>query len=516
MAAPQEFLLRIDSGLGKTFAILSVFAAFLLILRLSDQLYFEPQIVDGIERNDESPLRRAFSILGFTLPAEMAFGIAILAVTSLLIITTPPLAPHYSFSRSAMSQGVALTLTEQPDETGKFLLTAEDPATGTGANVKNMVVALTNQAAGIGPIIAPLVERFDGGYVFPENLLSPPGIWTVGVTAQRTGAYDATASFQINYPQAIAQSDARAEDRTFGLFEVIHIIVAMLILGASIFLYRKSTALNRIVLSAPEIGPVNVALTFAHRWAWTPPLILITVVLFLTGGLPALSRGFLEGSFERACENGGVTDVWHESVPERDGKATSDLALPGCTTGIGLGQYHFVDAREFSYFDRPAQARSQLSTDPAVLVPNVPAVLTFSLRDYQGNPLKDLVLDHNRILHVVIASQDFSVFSHIHVEDTGPITAEMLKTSTFPVHYTFPKSGRYLVSVDFEDRGYYFSDQFYRNVGDAGEMGGPGAEDFSLKKNFDGYEVTLRTSPSRLRLTPTRLSTTTSKKMASQ
>ena len=206
-----------------------------MLLRLFHQLYFEPRIVDAIKKNDESPLPRAFRWLGFTLPAEMAFGIAILAVTSLLIITTPPLAPHYSFARSATSQGVALTLTEQPDETGKFLLTAEDPPTEPRANVKNMVVTLTNQAAGIGPIIAPLVERFAGGYVFPENLLSPPGIWTVGVTAQRAGAYDATASFKVDYPREIAESDAHAEDRTFGSFEITNIVVA---LGASRRLHR--------------------------------------------------------------------------------------------------------------------------------------------------------------------------------------------------------------------------------------------------------------------------------------
>ena len=135
-------------------------------------------------------------------------------------------------------------------------------------------------------------------------------------------------------------------------------------------------------------------------------------------------------------------NVWHESVPERDGKATADLALPGCTVGIGLGQYHFVDAREFAYFERPARARAQLATSPAVLAPNVPIVLTFTLRDYQGNPVQDLVLDHNRIIHVVIASKDFSVFSHIHVEDSGPVTPEMLKTAVFPVHYTFPKPGQ--------------------------------------------------------------------------
>jgi copper transport protein len=484
---------------GKTFASLSVFASLLLLFRFFNQLYCEPRIIDAIEERDEPALPRIFARLGFTLPAEMAIGIAILAVTSLLIITTPPLAPHYSFSRSTTTQGVVLSLTEQPDETGKFLVTVQDPANKVGANVKNMVVALTNQAAGIGPILAPLQERFAGGFVFGENLLSPPGAWTVSITAQRPGAYDAAASFNVDYPREIAESDARAEARTFGSFEVILIAVALVILAASVLLYRKSTSLNKVALFAQQEAPASATLSFAHRGAWIPPLLLIAIVLYFTGGLPALSRGVLESSFEQACENASVTYVWHESVPERDGHATADLALPGCTTGIGLGQYHFTDAREFDYFDRPAQARSQLATSPAILTANVPAVLTFTLHDYQGNPVRDLVLDHNRILHVVIASKDFSVFAHIHVEDSGPVTPEMLQGAQFPVQYTFPKDGRYMVSVDFMERGYIFSDQFYLNVGAPGAMSGPGPADFSTQKNFDGYEVTFHASPSTLK-----------------
>ena len=266
----KSFSYVLTTDWGKRFVVLSVFAAFLLLVRFFDQLYAEPKIADAIKKSDETQLPGVFSWLGFTLPAEMAFGVAILAVTSLLIITTPPLAPHFSFVRSATSQGIALSLTEQPYESGKFLVTAEDPQKKAGANVKNMVVTLTNQAAGIGPIVAPVEERFAGGYVFAENLLAPAGTWTINVTAQRAGAYDAAASFNVNYPQEIAESDAHAEDRTFGSFEVIHIFVALVILAASIFLYRKSSKLNQFVLSAPQTAPTSTPLTFARRGAWIP------------------------------------------------------------------------------------------------------------------------------------------------------------------------------------------------------------------------------------------------------
>jgi methionine-rich copper-binding protein CopC/putative copper export protein len=494
----KSFSYVLTTDWGKRFAVLSVFAAFLLLVRFFDQLFCEPRIIEAIQKNDDTQLPRVFLWLGFTLPAEMAIGIAILAATSLLIITTPPLAPHYNFVRFAVSQGIALSLTDQPSESGRFLVTVEDPLKKGGADVKNMVVTLTNQAAGIGPIVAPVEERFAGGYVFDEKLLAPAGTWTINVTAQRAGAYDATASFDVKYPQEITESDAQSEDRTFGSFEVIQIIVALVILAASVILYRKSSRLNQLVASASDTASAKTALTFARRGAWIPSLILIAIVLCLTGGLPAVSPGVLESSFQRACEESNIMNVWHESVPERDGKATADLALPGCTVGIGLGQYHFVDAREFAFFDRPARARAQLATSPAALAPNLPVLLTFTLRDYQGKPVQDLVLDHNRILHVIIASKDFSVFSHIHVEDSGPVTPEMVKTAAFSVHYTFPKPGQYLVSVDYTERGYIFSDQFYLNVEPSGTMRAPESETFSLQENVDGYDVTLKTSPARL------------------
>ena len=495
----KSFSFVLTTDWGKRFAVLSLFAAFLLLLRFFAQLYCEPKIIDAIRENDATRIPRVFAWLSFTLPGEMAIGIAILAVTSLLIITTPPLAPHYSFARSATSQGIALSLTEQPYESGKFLVTARDPLHKTGADIKNVVVTLSNQAAGVGPITAPVVERFAGGYVFDENLLSPPGAWTINITAQRAGAYDATASFILNYPQEITASDTHAEDRTFGSFEAIHLTVAIVILASAVLLYRKSSKLNRFALSAPDAAPASTKVAFARRGAWIPSLILISMVLCITGGFPAVTPGVLASPFERGCEETNVMNVWHESVPERDGNATADLAMPGCTVGIGLGQYHFVDAREFAYFIRPARAKAQLATNPAELVANVPIMLSFTLRDNLGNPVRDLVLDHNRIEHVVIASQDFSVFAHIHTEDLGPVTPEMLKAAAFPVQYTFPKPGHYLVSVDYAERGYIFSDQFYLNVGPSSTMSPPQSDDFSLQRKVDGYEVTLKTSPATLK-----------------
>ncbi len=511
----KSFSFLLTTDWGKRFVTLSVFAALLLFLRLCHQLYFDPEIVRAVTGRAANTLEheqppRLFSWLRFTLPAEMAVGIAILVVTSLLIITTPPLDPHYTFIRSAVSQGLALALTRQPDESGRFLVTASDsqanPSTnannGAPSDVKNMVVVLMNRAAGIGPIVAPVKERFPGGYVFDQSLLAPPGIWTVNITAQRAGAYDSAASFNLHYPQDIIESDAHAENRTLGPFDAVLLAVALVILALSTVLYRRSSKLNQSVLSVADASPSNTDLAFSRRIAWFPPLLLIAFVVLLAGGFPAVFAGVLESHFERACVRANIMNVWHESVPERDGRATGDLALPGCTVGFGLGQYHFVDAREFAYFERPARARAQLATAPSVLAPNIPTTLTFTLRDYQGRPVQGLVRDHNRILHVIIASKDFSVFSHVHVEDSGPVAPEMIAGATFPARYTFPKPGPYLVSVDFMERAYLFSDQFYVYLGPptvSTSSNSAPTEDFALQHHVDGYDVALKTSPAILK-----------------
>jgi hypothetical protein len=75
----------------------------------------------------------------------------------------------------------------------------------------------------------------------------------------------------------------------------------------------------------------------------------------------------------------------------------------------------------------------------------------------------------------------------------------MIKAAVFQVQYTFPKEGHYMISVDFTQRAYIFSDQFYVSVGTAGVMGSPGNADLSLRKKFDGYDVALTTSPPNLK-----------------
>ena len=135
-----------------------------------------------------------------------------------------------------------------------------------------------------------------------------------------------------------------------------------------------------------------------------------------------------------------------------------------------------------------------METVPAEVVAGKPASITFLIRDDNNNPLKDLVITHDRILHVVIISEDLSVFGHVHAEDLGPVTAEMKENARFPVRYTFPKAGNYVIALDFATKERGYSELLNLEVAGSPLMGRP-QEDFSREKAFDGYQVKLALSP---------------------
>jgi hypothetical protein len=132
----------------------------------------------------------------------------------------------------------------------------------------------------------------------------------------------------------------------------------------------------------------------------------------------------------------------------------------------------------------------EYKTDPAKIAAGVPTTIQFTLRDQKGNPVKGLSLHHDRILHVVIVGQDFSEFAHIHPEDLGPVTAEMKKAATFHVKYTFPRSGRYLIGVDFAVGDHPYSKHFLVYAGGQPVMGFA-SKDMSWEKKFGKLDVTL-------------------------
>jgi Cu+-exporting ATPase len=136
-----------------------------------------------------------------------------------------------------------------------------------------------------------------------------------------------------------------------------------------------------------------------------------------------------------------------------------------------------------------------LQTEPALVEVGVPVKLIFSLRDAKGNPAQGLVISHERLLHSVIMSEDFQVFAHIHTENFGLITDEMIRRAVFPMEFTFPKTGRYIVSTSYLHETHKGVEQFIIDVGERGLSSI--VKDFSRVKSFGSesslYTVSLET-----------------------
>lgn len=121
---------------------------------------------------------------------------------------------------------------------------------------------------------------------------------------------------------------------------------------------------------------------------------------------------------------------------------------------------------------------------------NTEVNLKIELKDEKNNPLTGIEISHERILHIIIVSEDFLIFSHIHPEDLGDVLPENLEKAVFNVAYAFPKAGRYHLLLDFKHEGHEISKMTFLDV--AGKIR-PAIilKDLTREKTFDGYQVSL-------------------------
>ncbi|MGC1455875.1 MAG: CopD family protein [Nitrospirota bacterium] len=163
---------------------------------------------------------------------------------------------------------------------------------------------------------------------------------------------------------------------------------------------------------------------------------------------------------------------------------------------------HDIPARHFFHVGHehnhhPAQGPApvvSLETEPSAIKAGSPVKITVRMKDPGGMPLQGLAVSHERILHMLIIGQDMRSFAHIHPEDVGSITGEMLQKAVFPLRFTFPKAGEYLVGVDFFSGDDFYSQVFRVSVGGRPAMGAP-EMDLSTRRTFGEYTVTFATSP---------------------
>ncbi|MGE5892535.1 MAG: hypothetical protein ACM34I_00610 [bacterium] len=156
--------------------------------------------------------------------------------------------------------------------------------------------------------------------------------------------------------------------------------------------------------------------------------------------------------------------------------------------------HHHEDHGHLTRANSSHEISVRLETKPDTLETGKEATILFHLMDEDGNPLQGLTMSHDRLLHVMIISADFTGFAHIHPEDFGTITQEMKKTAGFPVRYSFPKAGRYLIALDMVVGETMVTKRLYVMVNGAPRMGAP-EHNLAREKKFGDYAVQLTTDP---------------------
>jgi hypothetical protein len=72
-------------------------------------------------------------------------------------------------------------------------------------------------------------------------------------------------------------------------------------------------------------------------------------------------------------------------------------------------------------------------------------MLTISVIEKSGTPVRDFELVHDKLMHLIIVGQDLSYFAHIHPALAGT-------DGNFTINHMFPESGTYKLWVDFKPK----------------------------------------------------------------
>lgn len=359
-----------------------------------------------------------------TLAAEAACALVVLYVSSTIIITSPPLPFPTSPTFSASDNGVVVELAEYPFEDGMLLLTT------TPATVP--VVSIQEDTDRTVETVVTLSKRFEGGYVFPKALLSKETPQRLSVIAPHNGGYDARVTFSI--PPLAFEKKAQSAPRTFDAFTLTMLVLALAAGVGAYVLYRNARNIHKHTCASQSSYSVVFVIGTC-----------IAVLVCVGYALHTLQTSALRNPFKYACEADG--NMWHLMLPMKAGTPLSLVPREGCMWGMGTYAYMFPDQRVYEYYASFPHAVATLSPEKGIQA-GVPTTLSFSIQEPDGSPAT-LFVDMEKLLHIVIISEDQTVFAHIHTDDALSSGSYARDTATFSRTYTFPKAGRYSISLGY-------------------------------------------------------------------
>ncbi|NJK40723.1 MAG: hypothetical protein HC934_03980 [Acaryochloridaceae cyanobacterium SU_2_1] len=97
--------------------------------------------------------------------------------------------------------------------------------------------------------------------------------------------------------------------------------------------------------------------------------------------------------------------------------------------------------------DQTAQAQSQVKLiTPNSVTPKQPTLLTLAVQDQQGKAIPKFDVFQEKLMHLIVVSDDLRTFNHIH--------PEYRQNGRFEVEATFPEGGNYTLFSDYKPTGH--------------------------------------------------------------
>lgn len=84
---------------------------------------------------------------------------------------------------------------------------------------------------------------------------------------------------------------------------------------------------------------------------------------------------------------------------------------------------------------------AELRTDPSVAKTNQPIDLIITFRDSKDSVFRDFVLNHEKLMHLLVVSDDLESFDHLHPSQN--------RDGSFSVPHIFQHGGNYWLYADF-------------------------------------------------------------------
>ena len=110
------------------------------------------------------------------------------------------------------------------------------------------------------------------------------------------------------------------------------------------------------------------------------------------------------------------------------------------------------------------------SVDPEPLVAGEEGTFTVQITDQDGHPVEDLQQNHERMVHTMLVSADWTSFTHAHHEDYAALSADDLREATFRFPLTLPVAGDYYLMFGWAHQNQWLYDDGALTVSGAPEQ----------------------------------------------